>query len=103
MAKTKQAYPAEFRHKLIQLHRSGRSLSDLAQEFGVNRQTIFIWTKQEQIDTGERTDGLTTEERKELTLLRKRVRELEEEKLILKKAAAWFARESGGLPPKSSE
>jgi transposase len=61
------------------------------------------WLKQDDLDAGRRTDGLTTEERKELTQLRRKVRDLEMERDILKKAAAWFARETRTIPEKSSD
>lgn len=96
-------YPPEFRRRIIDLVRSGRSVNSVAAEFQVARQSIMNWIKQEDLDSGRRDDGLTTDERKELTQLRKRVRELEEEKTILKKAAAWFARESDALPKRSSD
>ncbi len=102
MAK-RPTYPPEFRRRLVELVRSGRSVNEVAREFQVARQSIVNWAKQEDIDTGRRTDGLTTEEHKELTSLRKRVRELEEEKVILKKAAAWFARETRTIPERSSD
>jgi transposase len=102
MAK-RPTYPAEFRHRIVELVRSGRSVNDVAREFQVARQSVVNWVKQEDLDTGRRTDGLTTEEHKELTQLRKRVRELEEEKVILKKAAAWFARETRTIPERSSD
>jgi transposase len=61
------------------------------------------WLKQDDLDSGRRTDGLTTEEHKELVKLRRRVRELEMEKEILKNTAAWFARETHTIPDKSSD
>jgi len=64
---------------------------------------IVNWLKQDDLDDGRRTDGLTTEERKELTQLRRKVRDLEMERDILKKAAAWFARETHTIPEKSSD
>lgn len=102
MAK-RPTYPPEFRRRILDLVRSGRSLNSVAAEFQVARQSIVNWLKQDDLDAGRRTDGLTTEERKELTQLRKRVRELEEEKIILKKAAAWFARETRTIPERSSD
>jgi transposase len=102
MAK-RPTYPPEFRRRLVELVRSGRSVNEVAREFQVARQSVVNWIKQEDLDTGRRTDGLTTQEHKELTSLRKRVRELEEEKIILKKAAAWFARETRTIPERSSD
>lgn len=102
MAK-RPTYPPEFRRRIVDLVRSGRSVNSVAAEFQVARQSIMNWIKQEDLDAGRRTDGLTSEEHKELTQLRKRVKVLEEEKVILKKAAAWFARETGTIPERSSD
>jgi transposase len=102
MAK-RPSYPSEFRHRVMELARSGRSVNSLAAEFQISRQSIMNWLKQDDLDTGRRTDGLTTDEHRELVQLRKRVRELEEEKIILKKAAAWFARETRTIPERSSD
>jgi transposase len=96
-------YPPEFRRRIIDLVRSGRSVNSVAAEFQVARQSIMNWMKQEDLDSGVRIDGLTSDERKELAQLRKRVKVLEEEKIILKKAAAWFARETGTIPERSSD
>jgi len=75
----------------------------VAREFEVSRQTVMNWLKQDDLDAGRRTDGLTTEERVEMTKLRRQVRELQMERDILKKAAAWFARETNVVPNKSSD
>lgn len=98
----RSAYPPEFRQQMVELVRSGRSLKALAQEFEPSEQTIRNWVKQAERDTGQRTDGLTTEERAELRQLRREVRQLKLEREILKKAAAWFARETGTLPERDS-
>jgi transposase len=84
------------------LVRSGRDPEDLAREFEPTAQSIRNWVAQAERDTGQRQDGLTTEEREELRKLRREVKTLREEREILKKAAAWFARETGSIPPKDS-
>ena len=102
MGKHQPPYPPEYRKRILELVRSGRKVSELSKEFGVTDQTIRNWMKQLDLDEGIRTDGVTTEEKAEIAKLRKQVKNLQEEKEILKKAAAWFARESGSIPPKDS-
>jgi transposase len=102
---TKQArrvYPAEFRQEMVRLVRSGRSPEELAREFEPSGQAIRNWVAQADRDEGRRPDGLTTDERTELQQLRRENARLREEREILKKAAAWFARETGTIPPGSS-
>ena len=96
------AYPPEFRRRILELVRSGRPVLSVSQEFNVSRGAIKNWLKQDDVDAG-RAEGLTTEERAELTRLRRKVRDLEMEKEILKKAAAWFARETRTVPERSSD
>jgi transposase len=96
------SYPPDFRRKVVELARAGRNLDELADEFQLARQTVRNWVKRADLDSGRRTDGLTTSEREEISQLRKRVRQLETERDILSKAAAWFARETDSIPPKSS-
>jgi transposase len=101
MAKKVKSYRPEFRRKVLELVRSGRSVNAVAHEFEIARQTIMNWLKQDEIDAGRR-EGVTTEEQLEIRRLKKRVRELEIEREILKKAAAWFARETDSIPNKDS-
>jgi len=73
---------------MVELVRSGRSPEELSREFEPTAQTIHNWVKQTDLDVGLRSDGLTTEEREELRLLRRENKRLRMEQEILKKAAA---------------
>ena len=95
MPKTRSPYAAEFRQQMVDLVRSGRAPEDLAREFEPSSQAIRTWVAQAGRDAGERSDGLRTEERDELRrALRRENRRLREEREILAKATAWFAREA---------
>ena len=92
------AYPPELRQQLIDLVRSGRTPEDLAREFEPSAQAIRNWVAQAGRDAGRRSDGLTSAEREELWRLRKENKQLRQEREILSKAAAWFARETNKVP-----
>ena len=98
MPKSHPPYSPEFRQRIVELVRKGRTREELARQFAPSAQTIRNWAKQAAVDAGERTDGLTTEEGDELRRLRREVRQLREERAILSKAAAWFARETNTIP-----
>ena len=102
MPKSHPPYSPEFRQRIIELVRKGRTPEELARQFEPSAQAIRTWVKQAALDVGERPDGLTTEERDELRRLRREVRQLREERAILSKAAAWFARETTTIPSKDS-
>jgi transposase len=87
---------------MVELVRSGRTPEALSREFEPTAQSIREWVRQADLDEGRRHDGLTTEEREELTRLRRENRVLREERDILKKAAAWFAQETTSSPAKRS-
>ena len=102
MPRTHPPYPPEFRQRIVELHGAGRTIQQLAAEFEPSEQTIRNWIVQAHLDEGLRTDGLTTGEREELRRLRKENRQLQQERDIVAKATAWFARETNVIPPRSS-
>lgn len=102
MPRNHPPYPPEFRQQMVELVRAGRTPVELAREFEPSAESIRQWVKQAEIDTGERPDGLTTDEKQELARLRRENKQLRMEREILAKATAWFARETGSVPPKSS-
>ena len=103
MPRTRPPYSSEFRQQLVELVRAGRTPEELAREFEPSAQAIRNWMRQSDLDEGRREDGLASVEREELSRLRRENRRLREEREILSKAAAWFARETGSIPPRSSD
>ncbi len=96
-------YRPEYKVQIVELVREGRSPGSLAREFEPSEQTIRNWVKQADLDEGRRSDGLRTEARlellrMELLRLKRENKRLREERDILKRAAAWFAKESGSIP-----
>jgi transposase len=88
-------YPMEFRREAVALLRSsGKTVPQLAGELGVSPQSLRNWARQLAVDDG-RAEGLSSAERDELRRLRRELRIVTEEREILKKAAAFFAKDSG--------
>lgn len=87
-------YPEEFRRRAVELVRQReRPITQIAAELGVAQSALHRWLRQAAVDDGER-EGLSTAERSELVRLRRENRTLEMENEILKRAAAFFAREN---------
>ena len=92
--KTRPAYPEQFRREAIELLRAGRTPRELSESLGVSQQTLRNWRRQDQVDRHERDDGLTSDEREELRRLRRENVRLTQERDLLKRAAAFFAKET---------
>ena len=94
MAKKKRTFSNEFFQEAVRYYRqSGLSYAEAAKKLEVSESSLCRWDKQTAVDNGER-EGLTTTEREELRRLRRENRELREERTILKKATAFFAKEN---------
>jgi transposase len=92
--KTRPAYPDEFRREAVQMLRAGRTPRELSASLGVSEQSLRNWRRQALVDRHERDDGLTSDEREELRRLRRENARLKQERDLLKRAAAFFARET---------
>ncbi len=87
-------YPPELRDRAVELVlSSGRPIAHIADELGINRETLRCWVRQAQADRGQRADLLSTDEREELKRLRRENIELHRTNEILKLASAFFAQE----------
>ena len=88
-------YPPEFKADVVRLALSGDvPKRQIAEDVGISETTLFRWIKRHELDTGGRTDGLTSEQQAELRQLRKAYRRLEQENEILRRAAAYFAKDA---------
>ena len=96
MPKARPPYPPEFKAEAVAMVRSGRPFREVAEALGMNEQSLRNWVKQADLDQGRRQDGLTSEERDELRQLRREVARLRQERDFLKRAAAFFAKETDG-------
>lgn len=83
---SRQGYPAEFRPRVLDLVAAGRPIRAIAEDLGLSEQTIYTWRHQERIDQGVEA-GITSTERAELVAARARIRALESELAIHRRAA----------------
>jgi transposase len=94
-----RSYAPEFRRRVVELVRAGRPVSVVAAEIGVSEATVYRWRVQDRIDCGEQP-GLSSADRSELAVARRRIRELETELEITGRASVLFS--EGGVRPKGS-
>ncbi len=98
MPKSKPPYPAAFKQQIVELAIAGRTPEELSREFGISALSVTAWVARAAADSGKPVRGkdvLSSAEREELARLRRRVRQLEQERDILAKATAWFAGKDG--------
>ena len=98
MPQTKPPYPQAFKQQIVELAMAGRTPGELSREFGISAQSVTAWIARAAADAGKPARGkdvLSSAEREELARLRRRVRQLEQERDILAKATAWFAGKDG--------
>ena len=89
-------FPPEYKAEVVELIRTtGKTVGQVTSELDLTETAVREWVKRADLDAGRRSDGLTTTEREELRRLRGEVRDLGEEREILRKAAGFFARETG--------
>jgi transposase len=91
----RRAFTAEFKAEIVELcQRGDRSIGQVARDFDLTETAVRQWVKQAELDAGQRGDGLTSSEREELAALRRQNRRLQEDVEILKRATAFFAKET---------
>lgn len=95
MPKPKPPYPEEFKREAVRLVRAGQSPKEVSERLGCSHQSVGIWVRQADVDAGK-AEGLSSIERDELKQLRREVKQLRQDREILKKAAAFFAKDADG-------
>src|SRR5690606_38198139 len=93
MAAMPKKFPPEFKRDVVTVARRGKlTRAEIAADFGISIESVNRWVRQAEIDDGSR-DGTTTSEQTELVQLRREKRRLEMENEILRRAAAYFAKD----------
>ena len=90
----RRGYPPEFRQRVIELVEGGRKVAEVAADLGISEQTIYTWRRQARIDAGLEA-GLSTSEQSELTAAKRRIRELETELAIHRRATELLKEKTG--------
>jgi transposase len=94
-SRPRRAFTAEFKAEIVELcQRGDRTVGQIAKDFDLTETAVRAWVKQAELDTGTRTDGMSSDERSELARLRQENRRLREDVDILKRATAFFAKET---------
>jgi len=97
----RRGYPPEFRRRVLDLIEAGRKIAEVAEDLGISDQTIYTWRRQDRIDRGLEA-GLSSAEKSELVAARKRIRELEAELAVHRRATELLKGEAdpkGGSRP----
>ena len=81
----RRGYPPEFRRKVLDLVEAGRPIAEVAKALGISAQSIYTWCRQDRIDRGLQT-GLTSAEKGELVVAKRRIAELETELRAMRRA-----------------
>jgi transposase len=94
-ARPRRSFTAQFKAEIVELcQRGDRTVRQVGQDFDLTETAVREWVKQADLDTGARSDGLTSDEKAELAQLRRENRRLREDVDILKRATAFFAKET---------
>ncbi len=94
-ARPRRSYTPEFKAEIVELcQRGDRSIGQVARDFDLTETAVRAWVKQSELDAGTRHDGLTSDQLEELARLRRENRRLQEDVDILKRATAFFAKET---------
>lgn len=93
--RARRSFTPEFKAEIVAVCRQGdRTVAQVAKDFDLTETAVRLWLKQAEIDAGDRSDGLTSDEKAELAALRRENRRLKEDVEILKRATAFFAKET---------
>lgn len=92
--RARRSFTPEFKADAVRLTKSGKTVAQVVKELDLTETALREWVRRADADAGERQDVLTTEERQELSRLRREVKTLRQEREILEAAATFFAKES---------